>query len=179
MKAPTTIQTKRLLLRKPEIDDAEDIFKRYAADPRIGRYIAWPIHKSVEDTIAFLEFSDSAWERDPAGPYLIFSGEGLLVGSTGLDFAEETMVTTGYVLAVDAWGRGIATEATVAMRDLAKQLGVRRFGAFCHPEHTASARVLQKCGLDFDGTLSKHCEFPNLAPGVLQDVVAYSCTWKA
>jgi RimJ/RimL family protein N-acetyltransferase len=63
MKAPETVKTKRLLLRKPIIDDADEIFERYAGDPEVTRYLGWPMHKSVDDTRAFLEWSDAEWNR--------------------------------------------------------------------------------------------------------------------
>lgn len=159
----------------PEAEDAAAIFDRYASDPEVCRYLAWPMHKSIDDTKAFLEFSDSEWDQWPAGPYLIFSlsDEGLL-GSTGLGFETETRASTGYVLARDAWGRGVATEATIAMRNLASDLAVDRLYAACYSDHTASRRVLEKARFQFEGILRRFCEFPNLEPGVPKDIACYS-----
>jgi len=47
------------------------IFKRYAADAEVTRFVGWPRHTSIGDTISFLEFSSSEWSRWPAGPLLI------------------------------------------------------------------------------------------------------------
>lgn len=80
---------------------------------------------------------------------------------------------TGYVLAKDAWGKGYATEALEGMVDVARRINVRRIYALCHPHHRASWRVLEKCGFSRDRSWSKQVEFPNLAPGTLQDVVCY------
>ena len=173
--ASEIIQTKRLSLRKPEMEDAQAIFDVYASDTRIGEYIAWPIHRTLDDTLQFLEFSDSEWARWPAGPYLIFSRDGALLGSTGLAFESSTVASTGYVLAVDAWGHGFATEAACAMKDLAKQLGVTRFYAYCHTDHDPSANVLLKCGLKPEGLKNNHAVFPNSKLGVAQDVLQFSC----
>lgn len=175
IKAPDSLETKRLLLRKPVVDDAQAIFDAYASDARIGEYIAWLIHRTLDDTLEFLEFSDSEWAHWPAGPYLIFSRSGKLLGSTGLAFESANVASTGYVLAVDAWGNGFATEAAWAMKDLAKDLGVTRFHAFCHTNHQPSANVLLKCGLKLEGIKKEHAVFPNLHPGVAQDVLQFSC----
>lgn len=75
--------------------------------------------------------------------------------------------------AKDAWGQGYATEALGAMVDMARRIGVARLQAFCHPEHRASWRVLEKCGFVRDGSWTQQAEFPNLAPGVLQEVLCY------
>ena len=77
------------------------------------------------------------------------------------------------MLAHDAWGAGYATEALAAMRDLGARLGLSRLYALCHPQHRASARVLEKCGFALENTLKAHAEFPNLEPGVVADVHCY------
>ena len=175
MNAPTSLKTERLFLRKPEATDAKAIFDRYGGDPAIGRYIAWPIHKSIDDTHAFLEFSEQEWARSPAGPYLIFSADRkTLLGSTGLAFESPQRASTGYVLATDAWGSGFATEVATAMRDLAPSLGVERLYAACHPDHSPSRRVLEKAGFELEGILRRYTEFPNLEPGQFLDVACYS-----
>ena len=67
MNAPESFQTARLLLRKPAPADAEAIFRRYSSDPEVTRYLSWPNHNSVRDTQAFIAWSDSEWQRWPAG----------------------------------------------------------------------------------------------------------------
>ena len=163
------LDTKRLVLRKPRPADAAMIFERYAGDARVGRYLAWPIHQTLDDTRLFLEFAEAEWAQWPAGPFLVFR-DGELIGSTGLAFETATRASTGYVFAVEAWGIGYATECVFAMKDLAVRLGVRRLYAGVHPAHRPSARVLEKAGFRDDGIAAACCEFPNDAPGILQDV---------
>jgi RimJ/RimL family protein N-acetyltransferase len=175
MKGPSTIETARLLLRKPTINDAEAIFERYASDPIVTRYMSWPTHRTVADTCAFLAWSEADWELWPAGSYLVFSRvDGILLGGTGLTFKTPVFAATGYVLAQDAWGRGYATEALQAMVELGRTMGVRRLEAVCHVEHLASARVMEKCGFVSEGVRQEHTEFPNLMPGVKLDVLSYA-----
>ena len=162
-------------MRPPHAGDARAIFDRYAADPRVTRYLGWATHRSIADTEGFLAFCSSEWARWPAGPYIIESrADGTMLGSTGLGFETPHQAATGYVLAYDAWGFGYATEALSAMRDRAAQLGVERVYALCHPAHRASARVLEKCGFLCEGTLRGYSEFPNLSPGVPADVLCYA-----
>lgn len=169
-----SIETARLILRRPNADDAADIFERYASDPDVTRYVGWPRHRAIEDTRGFLAFSDAEWDRWPAGPYLIFDREGArLLGGTGFAFETPYRAATGYVLARDAWGRGIATEALAAIMDLAPGLGIIRLYALCHTSHAPSFRVLEKSGFEREGILRRAYEFPNLAPGA-HDVFCYS-----
>ena len=171
MKAPPVITTTRLTLRRPELPDVDPIFARYSSDLDVTRYVGWPTHQSIDQTRAFVAFSDGEWERWPAGPYLIFLKDtGELLGGTGLAFETPERAMTGYVLAKDAWGRGYATECTRAMIDLARGCGVSELYAICHTDHAASSHVLEKCGFRLDRVLRQHSEFPNLKPGVSSDV---------
>jgi RimJ/RimL family protein N-acetyltransferase len=175
MKAPATIETERLFLRRPRPGDAESIFSRYAGDPAVTKFVGWPTHTAVDDTKGFLAFCDTEWDRWPAGPYLILSrADGELLGGTGLGFETASRASTGYVLARDAWGRGVATEALQAMVGVAANIGVQRLYALCHVEHRASARVLEKCGFEREGILRRHERFPNLTPPAVADVLCYS-----
>ncbi len=175
MNAPERLETARLLLRRPSLADAESVFSRYASDPDVTRFLGWPMHRSIEDTRRFLEFSELEWERWPAGPYLIESRDDRrLLGSTGLGFETPFRAATGYLLARDAWGLGYASEALQAIVALAPDIGVRRLYALCHPEQLASQRVLEKNGFDREGLLRCHSVFPNLKPGEPCDVLCYA-----
>ena len=180
MKAPVQVETARLLLRQPTMDDAIAIFERYASDPEVTRFLGWPRHRSVSDTEAFLRFSAEEWERWPAGPYLIISrADGQLLGGTGLGFEAPHQAVTGYVLARDAWGKGYATEALAAVIDVARRAGVTVLSAVCHPDHGPSRRVLEKCGFIRDVPATRRTEFPNLSPGIEQDADCYVLALEA
>jgi RimJ/RimL family protein N-acetyltransferase len=173
-KAAERLETARLVLQRPRLADVEAVFQAYASDPAVTRYLAWPTHTSVEQTRAFVSFSDSEWTRWPAGPYLVFLRDGTLVGGSGLTFEARDRASTGYVFARAAWGQGYATEVLQSMVEVARSVGVRLLNALCHVDHRPSARVLEKCGFDCDGVLRRHAEFPNLSPGALSDVLRYS-----
>jgi ribosomal-protein-alanine N-acetyltransferase len=175
MKAPELIETARLVLQRPQPSDAAAVFKRYAGDPEVTRFVGWPRHRDEADTQAFIAFSDAEWQRWPAGPFLIRSrGDGALLGSTGLGFETPYRAMTGYVFAQDAWGKGYATEALSGMVELARTVGVRRLYSICHTEHRASQRVLEKCGFCQEGVLRRYAEFPNLSPDEASDVLCYA-----
>lgn len=172
MRAPSHVETSRLLLSAPSVEDADTVFERYASDAKVTRYLGWPRHRSVTDTLGFLAFSAAQWEQDGVGPYLIRDrNDGRVLGGTGLSLEPRGVAITGYVLATDAWGNGYATEALKAVIDVAARIGVERICALCHPEHRASSRVLEKCGFDRDVRWTRQMAFPNLAEGVPQDVL--------
>jgi ribosomal-protein-alanine N-acetyltransferase len=177
VKAPETIETERLLLRRPKKSDAQAIFQRFASDREVTRYLSWPTHRSVADTLAFLAMSDDEWQRWPAGPYLVLSrkngASGTILGSTGLMYKSPTRAVTGYVFAREAWGHGYATEALQTMVDVAGKTGVERLEAICHVGHAPSAHVLEKCGFNREEVRREHFVFPNLKPQKKSDVFSY------
>jgi ribosomal-protein-alanine N-acetyltransferase len=176
MNAPEFFHTARLLLRKPVLADAEAIFRRYSADPEVTRYLSWPTHQSIEYTRAFIAWSDSEWQRWPAGPFLAFALDDRpepLLGSTGLSFQTPTRAITGYAFAQDAWGQGFATEALRGMVELAGHTGVQRLEAACHVDHKPSAHVLEKCGFQLETAGCEPFYFPNRAGGTRAAVLSY------
>ena len=156
------------------MSDEPLIYARYASDPDATRYMAWPTHRSLDDTRAFLELSDAAWARWPlAGPYLVFARDGVtLFGSAGIlnDDAETAQI--GYILARDAWGRGYATEALLGSVEAARAAGVRRLEAGVHVDHPVSCHVLEKAGFVRKGVRRGH--FPNLPPEATRDAALYT-----
>ena len=174
MKAPTTLTTARLTLTTPTLATVKRVFERYASDPEVTRYVGWPRHRSIAETVAFVEFSQAEWRRSSVGPYLIWARvDGQLLGGTGLSCEPSCEAMTGYVLAKDAWGKGYATEALQAMVKLSGQLGFARIFALCHPEHRASRRVLEKVEFTIDPTWTRKLAFPNLDQGIHHEVKCY------
>src|SRR5262249_39177402 len=134
-KASERVETARLVLQRPRPGDGEAIFRTYASDPEVTRYLGWPAHVAIEQTRGVRAFSDAEWNRWPAGPYLIFSREGTLLGGTGLSFEARHCALTGYALARAFWGMGYATESLNAMVEVARTSGARVLYALCHVAH--------------------------------------------
>jgi RimJ/RimL family protein N-acetyltransferase len=167
------IETERLVLRAPRMNDVQAIFDRYSSDPEVTRYLAWPRHSSLTETRGFVKFSNEQWARWNTGPMVAISrDDGTLLGGSGLLMTGPHEATTGYVLARDAWGKGYATECLRAMLDAAVRAGLQRVTAECHAAHAASRHVLDKCGFVQEPT-KRQIVFPNLS-SELQDVLLFS-----
>lgn len=168
------MHTERLTLVRPTEDLLEDLHA-IGSDPEVTRWVGWPRHRSHEDTRSFLAFADAEWSRAAAGPLAIIDRDaGACIGTTGLSFEGPKVASTGYVLRPETWGRGYATEALLGVVELAGRLGVVRLYALCHPEHRASARVLEKAGFEREGVLRRSTVFPNLDPENVQDACLYA-----
>ena len=174
------LRSERLLYRPPVRGDAQQIFDVYANDQAVTRYLSWPRHISLEQTHAFIDFSEEEWSRWQTGPLLIESvSDGSLLGSTGLALETPFRASTGYCLAQSAWGRGYATEALQRMQALAAEMGLWRLEALVHQAHDVSAHVLKKCGFEQEAYMAKHTVFPNLTAAEPQDVLLFAQVLKA
>ena len=58
------IETKRLLLRKLRKDDAESIFRNWASDSEVAKYVTWNAHKDINETKAILDMWLAEYDND-------------------------------------------------------------------------------------------------------------------
>lgn len=146
-------RTERLLLRPGWAEDAPALAKAIA-DETIVRNLStapWPF--ALRDAEAFL-----AAPRDPVLPSLLIfertPGEPALAGACGLGRRPSGNIELGYWIARPFWGRGFATEAGMALVDIAKALGLQRLEASHFLDNPASGRVLEKLGFEATGMIA-------------------------
>jgi RimJ/RimL family protein N-acetyltransferase len=144
--AEPSIETTRLILRKPRIED----FERYAelqADEEATRFIGGvqPRHAAWRK---FLQMP-GAWAVQGYAMFsVIEKRSGLWVGQLGPWQPDGWPGTeVGYALHRDAWGKGYAVEAAVAAIDWAfDTLGWTEVIHNIDPGNTASQKVAQRLG---------------------------------
>lgn len=162
---PVEFMTERLRLRKPSRDDATALFKAYTQDEEVVRFLSWKPHGSIDDTREFLECCDSQWAEGVVFPYVIEPREDTAgpIGMIDLRRAQHT-VDFGYVLARPCWGQGIVAEALKALVEWSlAQPDIWRAAAFCDAENPASARVMEKAGMRYEGLLRRYFIPPNVS----------------
>lgn len=150
----SVLETDRLLLRELTPDDF-DAVQAYASDPEVVEYVPWgPNTEQV--TRDFLERAAHKAAADPRQDFVlavVAKDTGRLAGTVGL-YCNGHQAMLGYAFGKEVWGRGYASEAAFAMVGMAFEvLHLRRVWAACDPDNTASARVLQKCGMTLEGRL--------------------------
>lgn len=79
----------------------------------------------------------------------------LLMGAFGIHINDNhPRASIGYWLGVPYWNQGFTTEAAQAVVGFGfRELGLHRIEATCLPENISSARVMEKAGLVYEGTL--------------------------
>jgi RimJ/RimL family protein N-acetyltransferase len=162
--APDRIVTQRLVLRKPVLDDAVSVLGTYAGDPLVTRFLTWTPDQSLEEIQLFLTRALEKWDAKNVFTWTITLAEtGQAIGM--IDLRLETHAQLGYVLARSHWNLGIMTEAVRAVIDWAlSQPGIHRVWAVCDVDNSASARVMEKAGMEREGLFRKYMVFPNIGP---------------
>lgn len=144
-----TITTERLILRPLTLDDAEAAFE-WTGDERVARYMIYSTHESIETTKEWLRTVKSTDTQFEFG--FVRRSDNKLIGSGGIRLLEDGFWEFGYNFRFDCWGMGYATEASKAMIDhVRSKFGDVPLRAECAAENTASAHVIEKCGLVFKG----------------------------
>jgi [ribosomal protein S5]-alanine N-acetyltransferase len=152
------IETERLLLRTFTMDDALLIYN-LNLDPDVIRYTL--------DPIADIEKAKEVLEKTILPQYALYNhGRWAVHVKPGLDpiaigfigwcglktRPEMNEIDLGYRFVKKAWGKGYAAESAHAcIRYGFEKLGLKRIVGRSLPANTASARVLEKCGMDYVG----------------------------
>ncbi|GAA1261877.1 RimJ/RimL family protein N-acetyltransferase [Oryzihumus leptocrescens] len=153
------LSSERLMLREFRAADARDVHA-YASDPEVVRYTDWGPSNLAQTQERVVAKAARGVEGDDAYSWAVtIRGEDRVIGSAEVRIAsrDHRRAEFGYVFAREVWGRGLATETALLLRDTAfGSFGVHRLYATCHPDNAASVRVLEKAGLQLEGRLRDH-----------------------
>lgn len=176
MKPPEHIETERLVLRTPRMDDAPVLFAAYMQDPAVTRYTTWRPHRQLQETEAFIRSSIAAWENETRFPFVI-TGKEKDQPFGMIDFhIRGCTVGLGYVIARSQQGQGYATEATRAVINWSlQQPPIYRVNASTDVDNIASQKVLEKAGMIREGLLRKYIIHPNISD-IPRDSYIYAIT---
>lgn len=151
--------SERLVLREFRAADVRDVHM-YASDPEVVRYTDWgPSTLSETQERVVAKAARGVAVDDVYSWAVTIRGEDRVVGSAEvrIESRDHRRAEFGYVFAREVWGRGLATETALLLRDTAfGSFGVHRLYATCHPDNASSVRVLEKAGLQLEGRLRDH-----------------------
>lgn len=166
LRPPARFDTARLILRAPQLEDARPLYENHCADPEATRYISWRTHRDLSVTEDAVAMFRREWEtngRDRAFIIALRERPDQLIGTVGYR-SKPPEIVLGYALGRRHWGRGYATEATRALLDWAlAQPSIWRASAVCDVDNPASARVLERVGMRFEGRLRRAIFSPNVS----------------
>lgn len=152
------IETDRLILRRYVIEDADAMYKNWASDSEVTKFLTWQPHSSVEVSRGIIEnwlkeYSDEKYYQWAI--VLKANGNEPIGGISVVHMNEDiSMVHIGYCLGRAWWRRGIMSEALKTVTDfMFDTVEVNRVEARHDPRNPNSGKVMQKCGMKYEGTL--------------------------
>lgn len=152
------LETERLILRRCKTDDAEEMYKNWASDSEVTKFLTWPPHESPEVSLGIIEdwikhYSDNSYYQ-----WVIIlkeNGDEPIGGISVVSMKEEiSSVQIGYCIGKKWWHKGITSEALKAVMDyLFDVVGANRIESRHDPRNPNSGKVMKKCGMRYEGTL--------------------------
>jgi ribosomal-protein-alanine N-acetyltransferase len=152
------VRTARLNLREFVATDFAAVHA-YSSDARVTRYLFFG-PRDEESTAEYLAELLASQRELPRTRFELAVEEivsGKLIGACDLSLIESNAVDLGYMLSVEQWGKGYATEIALALVDAAFfDLRAQRVISTVDVNNAASIRVLEKIGMRWEAVYRKH-----------------------
>lgn len=150
------IGTNRLILRRFTMKDVNVMYKNWASEDEVTKYLTWPTHTGTNITYKVLEeWTQKYNEQDYYNWAIELQETGELIGNIAVSHSDEekASVFLGWCLGTRWWGQGIMPEAARAvLQYLLMEVGYNRVAAKHDSENLKSGRVMQKIGMTREGT---------------------------
>jgi len=156
-KGTVTLETERLILRRFTIDDAEAMFRNWANDDEVTKYLTWPTHTDVSVSQTVINSWLELYQKPDHYSWTIVLKEidepiGSIAAVEQRD--DIKMVHIGYCIGRKWWHQGITSEAlTELIRFFFEEVDVNRIESRHDPRNPNSGKVMMKCGLQYEGTM--------------------------
>jgi RimJ/RimL family protein N-acetyltransferase len=160
----TYLETERLRLRYLTEADAENLYE-LDRDPAVTRYTHGPLPTPLsfvvekviprllsyyerDENLGFFAAEEKETDRFIGWFHFRLLGDG---GDFDRDHDDPDEIELGYRLRRDAWGKGYATEGSIALVNKGfEELGFETVVAIAMPENRASIHVMEKLGMQLE-----------------------------
>lgn len=147
------VETERLVIREMKESDVGAMYKIFS-DPNVLQHVAVNPFTSMDDAKKYVKSRTLDKWHQPRTSYefaLVSKESGEVVGVNMLQVdLRDKKAQRGIFLMQDAWGKGYATEAQLALMEYGfSKLGLHKIWATCDPENTGSKHEIEKTGMKF------------------------------
>ncbi len=155
-----TIETERLILRKVELKDAEDLCE-LLNDEKVQEFLAGiPENYTVEMAIDYIgnKMSKNYLNKDFYDWGIEDKKTHKLIGRICVYKFDDyrRMVDLVWYISPTVRGKGFMTEAGKSVVKFLQDIGFERIEAFANVENIASIKVMEKIGMSYEGILRKY-----------------------
>ncbi len=153
------LETNRLIIRRYEMSDVNDMYNNWVTDSEVCRFWSWEPHKNIDETKEFLAGSIKNYEDITYYNWtIVLKSASEAVGYiylADIDDANDS-ASINFALGRKYWNKGIMTEACKCVLNFAfTALSAKRIHSWHHIDNSASGRVQQKSGMRYINTIYK------------------------
>ncbi len=168
------LETDRLILRRFTLDDAVDMYRNWARDPEVTKFLTWKAYESPETADTILKIWDDNYAQPDFYQWAIELKQiGQPIGSISVVHLNDQVASAeiGYCIGKAWWQQGITAEALDrVIRFLFDEVGMNRIEAKHDVNNPNSGKVMQRCGMTFEG-IHRQADWNNQG---LCDVACYA-----
>ncbi|QFF99262.1 N-acetyltransferase [Psychrobacillus glaciei] len=152
-----TVQTKCIILRKLELEDAP-ILLNYYSNEKVYRHLDWNGPESLERSYEVINTWNEGYDKGWIIRFAIANKvTNEIIGTIFLSEFAGKRAEIGYELSEEYWCRGIMSEAVKEVLSKGfNQLGLVRIQAFVADENIASKKLLTKFYFKKEGCLRRY-----------------------
>lgn len=150
-----TLETERLILRKFDISDALPMFKNWASNPNVTKYLTWQPYENPDGVREYIEYVIKQYDGTHFDWMIELKEISEPIGTIGVVSFDEKLNSAqiGYCLSEEYWRKGIMTEAFKrVIKFLFEEVSVNRIESTHDVNNPNSGKVMKKCGLLYEGT---------------------------
>lgn len=166
----------RLVLRRFTLADADAMYRNWANDDEVTRYLTWPSHNSLKVSQKIIDLWVDSYKEATTYTWAIClkSQPDQPIGSIALGNCDDRLeaMEIGYALGKAWWRQGYMSEAFECVRQFAfKDIGLNRLVGHHVVDNPNSGLVMKKCGMQYEGRI-REAGFDNQGQRV--DLLQYS-----
>mgnify|MGYP000893313850 FL=1 len=150
------LETERLVLRRFSLNDAEAMFRNWANDPEVTKYLTWNPHGNITETRRVLKNWTDSYESPDSYWAIVPKSVGEPIGSISIVQRNNNVnsVHIGYCIGKAWWRQGYTSEAlTELIRFFFEEVGVNRIDSRHDTRNPNSGKVMRKAGMQYEGTM--------------------------
>lgn len=148
------LETKHLILRPFKESDYIDVYKNYASNDEVTKYVTWSTHQSPLETKAYIESVVKEYTNENYYHWAIeLKSNNNVIGAISSVKNDDVSIEIGYCSSIKMWSKGYMTEALVAVMEYCfEEVGFKVMLARHETPNVASGIVMKKAGMKYIGT---------------------------
>lgn len=159
-KGTVKLENDRIILRPFTVEDCESVYKNFESDCIMTKFLRWKAAENIEAAVEVVNFWVGNYRNKNFYQWAIVPKEfGEPIGTISVVEMNEQIdkVDIGYCIGTKWWNQGYTSEAlAIIIPFLFNQVEVNRIEARHDPNNPNSGKVMQKCGMKYEGTLRQN-----------------------